>query len=191
MVHVILSVRELLERFPSHLEAIETGTIRTYSEQHESTRLIAETIGDRGTLTSVDSSHEAILVSREICRHLHNIEWVESESTVYLSHVEGRRYHFAFLDSANDEDVIFEEFRLVTPLIVEGGIVMVDDAGITSPLKAMDRRGSSVKGHRVWRLLESCGAEYEVLRTPRGHGTQLRIRLDSRNHARIISALGH
>jgi methyltransferase family protein len=190
MVHVILSVQELLDRFPSQVEAIETGTIRTHSEHHESTRLIAETVGDRGTLTSVDSSREAIQVSREICRHLHNIEWVEAESTAYLSRVEGRRYHFAFLDSANDQDVIFEEFSLVTPLIVEDGIVMVDDAGITSTLKAVDRRRSSVKGHRVWQFLDSCGAEYEVLRTPRGHGTQLRIRLGSQNRARIISALG-
>lgn len=191
MVHAIDSVQDILERFSSPIEAIETGTIRSYSEDHESTRRIAETMGDRGTLTSVDSSPEAIAVSRDICRNLHNIEWVESDSIQYLSRAPGRTFHFAFLDSANDEEVIFDEFRLVVPRIVEGGIVMVDDAGITSTVKTIDRRRASVKGHRVWRFLESCGAEYEVLRTPRAHGTQLRIRMDARNSSKIIPALPH
>jgi predicted O-methyltransferase YrrM len=191
MVHVTYSMGEIMKRFPSHIEAIETGTIRTHSEHHESTRHIAEIMGERGTLTSVDSSPEAIQVSRDICRHLHNIEWVESDSTAYLSGIHGQRFHFAFLDSANDEDVIFEEFRLTTPLMVEDGIVMVDDAGITSMLKSIDRRRPAVKGHRVWRFLESCGAKYEVLRSPGGHGTQLRICLDARNCAKIVSALPH
>lgn len=179
-----------MTRFPGPIVAIETGTIRTYSEQHESTRHLGETLGDRGRLTSVDASPEAIEVSRDICRGLDNVDWVESESTTYLSTLQGRRFHLAFLDSANDADVIFEEFELVVPRTVEGGIVMVDDAGITSTLKRIDRGQPSVKGHRVWRLLEACGAEYEVLRTPRGHGTQLRIRLDAPNAAKIEAALG-
>jgi hypothetical protein len=101
MINVILTVRELLDRFAGPIQAFETGTIRTYSEEHESTRHI----------------------------------------------------------------------------------------GITSTLKAIDSGRMSVKGHRVWRLLKSCGARYEVLRTPRGHGTQLKTRLDSANPARIIPAL--
>lgn len=189
MVHVVSSTRELLRRFPEPIQVVETGTIRTYSERHESTRHIGEALGDRGTLLSIDSSHEAIEVSRDICRHLRNVEWVESNSIAYLSGRHGRRFHLAFLDSANDKDVIFEEFMLVMPCMVEEGIVMVDDAGITSTVKRIDRSRASEKGHRVWQFLESCGASYEVLRTPGGHGTQLRVRLDGGNGATILAAL--
>ena len=86
-------------------------------------------------------------------------------------------------------NMIFEEFKLIVARTVVGGIVIVDDAGITSTLKAIDRGRDSVKGHRVWQVLESAGAEYEVLRTPGGHGTQLKVPLDARNRPRIVSAL--
>jgi len=189
MIRVRRAIRELLGRFDGQLLALETGTIRSYTEKHESTRHIAEALGDRGRLISVDLSAEAIRVSQDICRHLHNIEWVEQDSVSYLSTLEGQRLHFALLDSVNDEDVIFEEFRQVVPRMVEGGIVMVDDAGIRSALRGIDHRSAAVKGRKVWRFLDSCNADCDVVRTPRGHGTQLRVRLGGTNAVRIREAL--
>lgn len=184
MVHVRAAVEELVARFSTPLLVVETGTIRSFDEEHESTRHIGEALADRGRLVSIDLSPEAIEVSRQLCRHLDNVEWVLSDSTTYLAGL-GGPVHFALLDSANDSGLIFEEFRRIAPKMAQGGIVMVDDAGLRSPFRGVTYRTGAVKGHRVARFLESVGADYRVLRTPRGHGTQLRIDLAEDNAARV------
>ena len=41
-----------------------------------------------------------------------------------------KKFHFAFLDSVNDKNFMFEEFRLMIPMMLENSVLMIDDAGI-------------------------------------------------------------
>ena len=113
---------------------------------------------------------------------------MQSDSRSYLASL-AQPLHFALLDSANDSDLIFDEFRLVLPHIVVGGIVMVDDAGSRPGLHESAPASSAVKGRRVWQLLDSAGADYRLLRTPRGHGRQLKVVLDPSNRQKILDVL--
>lgn len=190
MQHVIESIHEIktpFEREP--IFAIETGTIRSYNENHLSTYHIAKELGGRGCLVSVDISGQSIKKSRNICYGATNIEFVQSDSIQYLRGLQGRKFHFALLDSVNDKDVIFNEFRLIAPMMAENGILMVDDAGITPNGQVIDGSVPAQKGHRVWQFLKDCGAESSILSTPGGHGTQLKIVFTKDNLAKIAERL--
>jgi len=190
MQHIIESIREIkarCEREP--ILAIETGTVRSYNENTLSTYLIAKELGGGGRLVSVDMSADAIRKSRNICYGATNIEFVQSDSIQYLRGLQGRKFHFALLDSANDKDVIFDEFRLLAPMMAENGILMVDDAGITPNGQALDASVPAQKGHRVWQFLKDCGAESSILSTPGGHGTQLKVVFTKDNLAKITERL--
>jgi ADP-heptose:LPS heptosyltransferase/glycosyltransferase involved in cell wall biosynthesis/predicted O-methyltransferase YrrM len=187
MQHVIESIREIKAgcgRTP--ISAVETGTIRSYNENHLSTYHIAKELGGRGRLISVDISGDSIRKSRNICYGATNIEFVQSDSIQYLKNLHGERFHFALLDSANDKDVIFDEFRLIAPMMAENGILMVDDAGITADGRAIDVSVPAQKGHRAWQFLRDCGAKFSILTTPGGHGTQLKIVFTKDNLAKIM-----
>jgi len=170
MQRVVDSLNELLKKF-KYIKAVETGTIRSFDEKHESTKHIAKTLGDRGDLISIDSSPKAIEVSKKICRKLNNIQWVCSKSTDHLKALK-EKFHFALLDSANDPDVIWDEFLLVRPMMVEGGIIMIDDAGI-SPSGGRDKSNAK-KGYKVWDKVENV-LPISVVKAP--HGTQLKIQV--------------
>ena len=173
-----------MNRFPDNIQAIETGTIRSYYEKHESTRHISETLGDRGQLISVDISPESIEISKNICKHSDNVTWIQSDSILYLSHLRDKKFHFAFLDSVNDKEVIFEEFKLVIPMMLENGIIMVDDAGITADGDNIDSSSEAQKSHKVWEFLRFYGIDFSILTTA-GHGTQLKIVLYQGNLEKI------
>ncbi len=190
MQHVIESIREIKARSEHEpIFAIETGTIRSYDENHLSTYHISKELGGGGRLISVDISGDSIRKSRNVCYGATNIEFVQSDSIQYLRGLTGRKFHFALLDSANDKDVIFEEFRLIAPMMVENGILMVDDAGITPNGQTLDASVPAQKGHRVWQFLHDCGIEPSILNTPGGHGTQLKIVFTKDNLAKITERL--
>lgn len=176
MVNVINAIHELKSEFAGIL-AVETGTIRSYNEKHESTRHISETLGSKGHLISVDCNPESLRISRDICRNASNVTWVESLSITFLETSGHMRFHFALLDSANDKDLIFEEFRLVVPLMHENGIVMINDAGITVDGGSIDTNVAAQKGHKVWEFLVRNSVPFDVLPLPCGHGTQLAFRI--------------
>jgi len=188
MRQVLRSVDEVKARFEGPLLCLETGTIRSYEENHRSTLRIAERLAGRGQLVSVDISPDSIRVSRDICKGLSNIDWVQSDSHSYLRSLRGPRFHFAFLDSVNDAAVILEEFRLAAGVLVPGGIMMVDDAGILANGRGKDPRSAAVKGHGVWDFLTKRGIPFQVVPSLWFHGNQLKIEVSSSVKAKILES---
>jgi len=191
MQHVVNVVDEIKRSFPrQQINAIETGTIRSFHEKHFSTYHISCALGNRGSLISVDISADSIRISRQVCHGSRNVEFVHSDSIKYLKALKGIRFHFALLDSVNDKNYILEEFRLIVPMMVEGGILIVDDAGITRDGSRIDTSVAAQKGHLIWEFLRTCGVWPAVLETTFGHGTQLKIAMTRENLAKIERGLG-
>ena len=170
------AISALLLRFPdSCLSCIETGTIRSHAEKHNSTLHISESLDTRGVLTSVDINPGSICISKDVCSKCSNITWVQSDSLAYLKK-QTNKFHFAFLDSVNNRDHIFEEFKLVVPQMIPGGIIIVDDAGVTptgEPLVGV----LPEKGRKVSKFLLSLGCK-DFVRSS-AHGTQLWIDMET------------
>lgn len=182
MKNAVAAVEELLGKFDK-VSAIETGTIRSFDEKHESTKHISRALGDRGRLISVDNSPKSIQISQKICDNAENVTWVLSDSIEYLGNIGSDIvFHFVLLDSVNDGKHIWKEFKNVAPRIVEGGILIVDDAGIKSG--GIDKSVPAVKGHKVWTSLKKGGVPVSVLNSP--HGTQLRIDFNRKNRNKIL-----
>jgi predicted O-methyltransferase YrrM len=190
MQEVVKALTELKERFDERINCVETGTIRSYYEIHESTRHIAETLGERGHLISVDLNPRSISISKDICRSYNNIEYVLSSSIDYLRRLTNQRFHFALLDSANDKNLIYSELGLILPHMEEDAIIIIDDAGITIDGSGKEPRVSAEKGHRVWELLTYHDIPFRVVPTTERHGTQLRIDLNREVLSRLKQVLG-
>ncbi|MHC4616154.1 MAG: glycosyltransferase [Planctomycetota bacterium] len=191
MQNLVDALDELKTKFPNeHLETIETGTIRTFHAAGASTYCISKALGRRGRLASVDISPDAIRTSKNFCHHASNIEWIQSDSLACLAALKNSKFHFAFLDSVNDKDVVFREFCLLIPMMRENSVLIIDDSGITIDGAGIDTAVQAQKGHEVWRLLTSCGAKFDILRTPNFPATQLRIDLSEANLKLIKDRLG-
>lgn len=137
-----------------YINALETGTIRSYNEKHESTRWLGENI-QNGKVLSVDIEAKSINISKDICKHLNNIEWIQGDSLEVLNNLEKSKYNFILLDSVNDPEHIFEEFKLALKLIKLGGIIMIDDFGVGMDGSIPDKsqRGAQ-KGVKVFNVLQ-------------------------------------
>ncbi len=190
MRHIVEAVEELLyQNLPGPpLVVLETGTIRSYDEKHESTLHLSRALGRGGKLTSVDISPESIRISRDICKNADNVEWVLSDSLSYLTKNCPEKMHFVLLDSVNDPETIFSEFSLVAPHMAPNGVVIVDDAGIRKDGTGYDRSPAK-KGHRIWQFLTESGADFEILETVPGHSTQIKVRFTEQNAQRILSRI--
>jgi predicted O-methyltransferase YrrM len=137
-----------------YITALETGTIRTYTEKHESTRWLGESI-KKGHIISIDIEPKHIEVSKQICKHLNNIEWIQGDSLKVLKEQEESKFDFILLDSVNNKDHIFEEFKLALKLIKLGGIIMIDDFGVGIDSKLPDKsQREAVKGIKVFNVLK-------------------------------------
>lgn len=167
------AINELKIRFDGNLICIETGTIRSYTEKHESTRHISEALGARGRLISIDKNLKSIQISKDICKDCSNITWVHLNSLNYLMNQKDN-FHFAFLDSVNDRNYIFEEFKLIVPRMISGGIIIVDDAGVTFDGKE-NLKTPQEKGRKISEFLLSSGHKNFVRNSL--HGTQLWINI--------------
>lgn len=190
MRHVVDAVEaSLFRNLPGPpLVALETGTIRSYEEKHESTRHISRALGRGGKLISIDINPESIRISRNICKNAENVEWVLSDSLAYLRGHCPETLHFVLLDSVNDPETIFSEFVLIAPHMAPNGIVIVDDAGILANGSGYD--GSPArKGHRIWHFLKECGATFDVLETVPGHSTQIKVGFSSENARQILARI--
>jgi tetratricopeptide (TPR) repeat protein/glycosyltransferase involved in cell wall biosynthesis len=167
---------------------VETGTIRSYHEKHESTRHISQALGSRGKLLSIDINPESIRISRDICSDAENVEWILSDSVSFLSTRCPEPLHFVLLDSVNEPETIFTEFSLVAPKMALNGILMVDDAGIRIDGKGVDHTEAK-KGHLVWKFLKKCNASFDILETVPGHSSQLKVVFNRNNRRRICNYL--
>lgn len=171
MVNLVKALNILKERFEGKLRCIETGTIRSYGEHHESTLHISKALSNRGCLISVDIEPKSIEISMNICKGTKNVEWVCSDSLDYLKNVQSM-FHFAFLDTKNDPDFIFEEFRVIFPKMIVGGIIVVDDAGVNFDGDVVIT-AEQKKGHKISKFLKSLDYTNFVRYSP--HGNQLWI----------------
>lgn len=186
------AIEELKIKFSSiYLNTIELGTIRNTNKHQlgQSTACISRALGSQGNLISVDINANSIKASKKVCHEMDNIIWIQSDSVVCLKELKNRKFHFAFLDTVPAST--FEEFRLIIPMMLEGAILMVDDAGITKDGQHIDINVPyQRKGHEVWRFLQSCGANFLVVPYPdEALGSQLKIVLDTGNLALIKSSL--
>jgi predicted O-methyltransferase YrrM len=136
------------------INALETGTIRSYDEKHESTRWLGESIIN-GKIVSIDIDSKSIQVSKDICKHLNNIEWIQGDSLEILNNLEESKYNFILLDSVNDKEHIFKEFKLALKLIKLGGIIMIDDFGVDMYGNIPDpSQPEAQKGVKVFNMLK-------------------------------------
>jgi hypothetical protein len=136
------AVEETVGAFPDPA-CIETGSLRDPNEGTDSTRVIAATLGERGRLYTFELDPKHLAVCREVCREFADrIEYVEGDAKVNLRQWRERgtlrQVHFAFLDSADDPEQIWEEFRAIEDLFVPGSVLVVDD--VVPP---------AVKGRRI------------------------------------------
>lgn len=124
-------IEGLLSRVPDPV-ALETGCIRKLDEGTESTLTIATLMQDRGRFYSFELRPEHIKISRECCAEMDRfVNYVEGDSVANLKAAvaDGRlsEIHFAFLDSANDGDHIFNEFKAIEANLAPGALLVVDD----------------------------------------------------------------
>lgn len=125
------AVEETLGAFPEPA-CIETGSLRNLNEGTDSTRVLAATLGERGRLYTFELEPAHLAVCREVCREFADrIEYVEGDAKANLRRWRERgtlrQIHFAFLDSADDPEQIWEEFRAIEDLFVPGSVLVVDD----------------------------------------------------------------
>ena len=137
-----------------YINALETGTIRSYNERHESTRWLGENIKN-GKIISVDIEPKSIEISKDICKHLNNIVWIQGDSLGVLKKQPENHFDFILLDSVNDKEHIFEEFKLALKLIKTNGIIMIDDFGVGINRSIPDpSQPLAVKGVKVFNELK-------------------------------------
>jgi len=191
MQNLVGAINELKEKFPDeNISAIEFGTIPVVdaSSEGQSTFLLSNALGKKGSLISVDHDEKSIVASQTVCQGKNNIVWVKSDSVEYLKN-SNNIFHFVFLDSHPCKDVTFREFCLAAPKMVIDGILMIDDAGITKDGLAIDNTGCT-KAHKVWEFLKEIDADFSLLEYPNFlDGTQMRVVFDEINTTKIINAL--
>ena len=137
-----------------YINALETGTIRSYNEKHESTRWLGENIKN-GKNISIDIEPKSIEISKDICKHLNNIECIQGDSLDVLKNQPKNHFDFILLDSVNNKDHIFEEFKLALQLIKINGIIMIDDFGVGTNGEIPDRsQPLAVKGVKIFNKIK-------------------------------------
>lgn len=178
MQYVIDAINDIIKNVNNTnyiITVLETGTIRSYHEKHDSTLHIARTLGNLGNVISIDNSMDSINIAKDICNGLTNIKWIHDDSHNALKDLlkYDYKFDFIFLDSMNDRDFIFEEFKISIPMMKVNGILMVDDAGINIDGTGIDEYPQQ-KGERVWQFLKN--NNYPVETKVIGHGmTQIKI----------------
>lgn len=193
MAYVIEALEELLARYREEkLRCLEIGTIRSYEEGHESTKHIGQTLGSQGTLWSVDNSKKSIAIARVICQGRTNIIWFHRDSIEFLKEcvLKGEQFHFIFLDGVNDAYHTDQEFNLALQLIVAGGIIMVDDAGVGMDGHIPDKTHLSArKGIDIYHHLPGLGLDFRLLQTIQG--AQLKIINRKPTTGKTVSIAAH
>jgi len=111
---------------------VETGCIRKLDEGTESTLTIASLVRDRGRFYSFELRPEHVAISRQCCGDVDRfVTYVEGDSVANLERLVAdgtlARVDLAFLDSANDGEHIFREFKAIEDRLAPGAVLVVDD----------------------------------------------------------------
>lgn len=149
------------------LHIVETGTIRNVGEQYRindgwSTLTFAQHVAEHGgRLVAIDldtSAAEQVLTGAGLLTSRVNLVQRDSRDELrgMAQHPDIITFDVAFLDSDNDPELIFDEFRLVGPMMTSPGLIMVDDVD-------MDSTGV-VKGHKLVPHLDEAGIPYRIVK---------------------------
>jgi predicted O-methyltransferase YrrM len=162
-MHVSELIREKLGT-RKNLQILETGTIRADGDTYQSndgwsTLTFAEHVNMHGgSVWSVDldtSVAERVLerygVANGVRLHAgHSIEVLSN----WVMGFSGPLFDVAYLDSDNDAQLILHEYFLARHLVKKGGLIMVDDVDMDSPVV--------LKGHAVVPWLDQHGIPYTI-----------------------------
>jgi len=187
MQNIVDAIEQLKKKTDKNLLALETGTIRSYHEKHYSTLHIAEALGGKegeplsGGLISIDINPESIRISKDICKDLTNIIWVEGDSLAKIEDAleqaasgSSSPLSFVLLDSVNDGDHIFKEFLLVVPYMKPEGILIIDDSGVDLSGEKLDPQNPhQKKGVDVWKFLTDNNIPFQMKKIPSGRGNNI------------------
>jgi predicted O-methyltransferase YrrM len=125
------AVSTVLERVQRPV-LLETGSVRNLEEGTESTLTISRLVQDRGRFYSFELRPEHIAISRQLCGEYDRyVRYVVGDSVVNLQRLVASgalaRVDFAFLDSANDGDHTWREFRAIEHCFVPRSVLICDD----------------------------------------------------------------
>ena len=123
-------MNDLQEHLGRELIIVESGTIRKveyfYGDGH-STLKFAEYVQQRGgSFYSIDSSKEAIKLSKKLVGEHKDVNIVEALSTEFLESFPDK-IDVLYLDSANDEHIGLAEYEAAKPKLHEHTIILIDD----------------------------------------------------------------
>lgn len=156
------AAQEVLRSYRNPI-CLETGCIHSPSDETESTSCLASVLRGQATFFVLEEEEKHIEGCRRICGNLNQwISYVQGEaaSSIRRLREEGKleAVHLAFLDSVDDPEVIWAEFRALEELVVEGGLVIVEDC--VRPAG----RGARVKKY----LSEGAGWDVKLVHTWNG-----------------------
>lgn len=141
---------ELLDTLSfQRINILETGTIRNVNPEYaigdgHSTLWIAKWIREQDKPVNFYSIDKDVSVAYKYLQelgYLPEVNLIKSNSLIWLDKYIPPEVHFALLDSANDAQNTLNEFKLVEPRMVKGGIVVIDDVIMHSK--------DVKKGHKV------------------------------------------
>ena len=171
MVNVIESIGMVREEV-DFVTALETGTIRSYHEKHDSTLHICNAIKGCGHLYSLDIEQKSIDIANDICKDVDNVTWVLGDSLQTipylcesLSKESGSKdiFDFVLLDSVNVSSHILREFKLILPYMKNNSIIVVDDSGINLDGKSINMiEPRAMKGIGIWEHLVEYNYPFEI-----------------------------
>lgn len=166
---LVYYLESLLKYAP--LVVIETGTIRSYNGVENSTFHLANALGDKGIIYSVDNSKEHLEISKRVCSKFKNIIWIKDGSVNYLLKLKDNYADLIFLDTLNDREHIFKEFTQALRIIKKTGIIVIDDAGVGEEQRHFHSAAARAeKGRKVAEFLYSKRLPYTL------HGEMLIFR---------------
>ena len=178
MKQLIEVVKKVLSETDSFIHVLETGTIRVTdgsSRTHYSTFKVAGELKARGDLTSIDRDEGNIEFASKVCLEFSNIAWVHGESLKILPSLTQNYYDIFLIDSDNDAEHCLKEFLYGINLVKDGGYIVIDDAGL--PIVNEDSLVHPVKGHAIFRHLQSRGKE-EVIMSTTGYQLVIKVKKD-------------
>lgn len=151
---IIPLLNQLRQRNVSkQLHILETGTIRNTNPEYRvgdgwSTYYIAQWVADNPPVRFLSIDLDVSVMTR-FMRNQGLIDYVtpvQSDSVAFLSTFR-QPIDFLLLDSANDADVILNEFRAAESKLVAGSVVVIDDVMMQSK--------DVVKGHKIVPYLQA------------------------------------
>jgi predicted O-methyltransferase YrrM len=133
--NLIIEHLNQLKQIYGDVVVVETGSIRNVKPEYivgdgHSTHLIAQWIkANGGNFFSIDLDTS---VAKKYLTELNLINWVQliqMNSVNFLNKLkqDGVKLNLAYLDSANDPDLILAEFKIVESMMTPEGIIIIDD----------------------------------------------------------------